>query len=192
MSIKYGLLSLLAEGENHGYQLKVEFERRTGGTWPVNIGQVYTTLERLARDDLVERAGEGPDGQVVHRITDAGRALVTQWFRSPVQHANPPRNELAIKFALAAQTPGVDIATLVQIQRTAAMERLQELVALRRSSGDDDLAWSLISQSMVFAVEAEIRWLDHCEAEVARASRAPRRAGTTPAPESTPSVTGRR
>src|SRR5699024_7807070 len=105
-SIKYGLLSLLAEGENHGYQLKVEFERRTGGTWPVNIGQVYTTLDRLVRDGLADRVGESQDGQVVHRITDAGRTLVRDWFRSPVEHANPPRNELAIKFALAAQTPG--------------------------------------------------------------------------------------
>lgn len=171
MSIKHGLLSLLAEGESYGYQLKQEFERRTGNTWPLNIGQVYTTLDRLVRDGLVERGDENADGQVCYDITDAGRAEVAAWFAAPVAHDNPPRNELAIKFALAVHSPGIDLATLVQAQRRAAMERLQDLASLRRSSGDADLAWLLVCESMIFSVEAEIRWLDHCESAVAKARR---------------------
>ena len=43
VSFRYGLLALLAEEPRHGYELKTAFERRTGGEWAVNIGQVYTT-----------------------------------------------------------------------------------------------------------------------------------------------------
>ena len=50
MSVKFGLLALFADGPKYGYQLRTDFEARTGGTWPVNVGQVYTTLERLERD----------------------------------------------------------------------------------------------------------------------------------------------
>lgn len=182
MSIKHGLLCLLAEGETYGYHLKSEFEQRTGGTWPLNIGQVYTTVDRLVRDGLVERVGEGEEGQVLYAITDQGRSAVETWFAAPVEHTNPPRNELAIKFALAVHTPGVDIAQLVQTQRRAAMERLQDLTAVRRSSRDDDLAWRLVCESMIFAVEAEIRWLDHCESEVAKASRERNRTGAATQP----------
>jgi DNA-binding PadR family transcriptional regulator len=58
MSIRHGLLALLEEGPRYGYQLKSEFESRTGSTWPLNVGQVYTTLGRLERDGLVSPAGE--------------------------------------------------------------------------------------------------------------------------------------
>jgi DNA-binding PadR family transcriptional regulator len=49
MSVREGLLALLAEGPRNGHQLKIEFEAVTGGVWPLNVGQVYTTLDRLAR-----------------------------------------------------------------------------------------------------------------------------------------------
>ena len=61
----------------HGYQLRAAFEESTGGTWPLNIGQVYTTLSRLERDGLVAAAEQ--DGQATYRITDAGRRTVTDW-----------------------------------------------------------------------------------------------------------------
>ena len=47
MAVREGLLALLANGPRHGYQLKTGFESATGGMWPLNVGQVYTTLERL-------------------------------------------------------------------------------------------------------------------------------------------------
>ena len=52
MSIRHSLLALLVEGDAYGNQLRTAFEERTGGTWPLNIGQVYQTLDRLVRDGL--------------------------------------------------------------------------------------------------------------------------------------------
>ena len=108
MPIRRGLLSLLAREPMHGYQLRSEFDAATGATWPLNIGQVYTTLSRLERDGFVEPVGE-QDGRVTYRITDQGRDEVKHWFEQPVARENRPRDELAIKLALALTTPGVDV-----------------------------------------------------------------------------------
>lgn len=172
MSIKHSLLALLEQGPRYGYQLRAEFEQRTGSTWPLNVGQVYTTIDRLQRDGLVEDAGTDEEGHELYRITDAGRAEVTAWFTTPVARTQPPRDELAIKLALAIGVPGVDIGAVIQQQRSATMSALQDYARLKRRQGESgDLAWGLVLDSLVFAAEAEIRWLDHCEARLRRAAR---------------------
>src|SRR5665647_2298567 len=93
MSVRNGMLALLAEKPMHGYQLRQEFERRTGSTWPLNIGQVYTTLHRLVRDGLaepvpVQGAGTGDDVERF-RLTDAGAAEVAAWWAQPVHRGVP-------------------------------------------------------------------------------------------------------
>ncbi len=174
MSVRHGLLALLERGARYGYQLRSEFEHATGGTWPLNIGQVYTTLARLERDGLVRALPESDGGQRPYEITPDGRVELTLWFTTPVEQADRPRDELAIKLALALTTPGVDVRTVVQTQRTATMRQLQELTRLKAADEDADLAWRLVLEAMVFQGEAEVRWLDHCEASLARfASSAP-------------------
>src|SRR4051812_8524247 len=101
MSVRSGLLALLAQQPMYGYQLRQEFEARTGGTWPLNIGQVYTTLNRLQRDGLVAEAGVRADGSTVYDLTDEGRTEVARWWATPVERSGPSRDELAIKLALA-------------------------------------------------------------------------------------------
>ena len=189
MSIRHGLLALLERGPSHGYQLRAEFDAATGATWPLNVGQVYTTLDRLERDGFVVQDGPADDdGRIAYRITDEGRAEVRAWFTSPVSAKAAPRDELAIKLALAVTTPGVDVVSVVQTQRSSTMTSLQELTRLKVRAGADDgeLAWSLVLDSLVFRAEAEIRWLDHCEARVARAATSrPAVAPVAPAPAPT-------
>ncbi|HEY7224777.1 MAG TPA: PadR family transcriptional regulator [Micromonosporaceae bacterium] len=173
MSVRYGLLALLERGARYGYQLRTEFERTTGGTWPLNIGQVYTTLARLERDGLVRALPENDGGQRPYEITADGRAELALWFASPIERGDRPRDELAIKLALALTTPGVDVHTVVQTQRSSAMRTLQELTRLKTASDDPqgtELAWRLVLESMIFQAEAEVRWLDHCESSLTRFS----------------------
>ncbi|MEU5870043.1 PadR family transcriptional regulator [Glycomyces sp. NPDC047369] len=175
MSVKHSLLALLERGPAYGYQLRSAFESATGNTWPLNIGQVYTTLNRLERDELVEALPENGSGQRPYRITDSGRRHLAGWFASPVQAADRPRDELTIKLALAVTTPGVDVADVIQRQRTATLRLLQEYTRLKAAEDQPELAWRLVLESMIFRAEAEIRWLDHTEAVVARTGRpAPR------------------
>lgn len=168
MSVKHGLLALLRSEPKYGYQLRGEFETATGATWPLNIGQVYTTLTRLERDGLVLSTGEPVDGRARYAITDAGRAELASWFDTPVDRQSRPRDELAIKLALALATPEVDVAAVVQRQRVSTMRSLQELTRLKRGGREGEISWLLVIESMIFAAEAEIRWLDHCETMLAR------------------------
>ena len=180
MTVRNALLALLEQGPMYGYQLRAEFERRTGATWPLNVGQVYTTLSRLERDGFVEGLHDGvadDEGSSQHRVmyvaTAAGHEEVAAWFTTPVARTQPPRDELAIKLALAVTVPGVDVGTVIQQQRSATMGALQDYTRVKRAGGDgspDDLAWSLVLDSLVFNAEAEIRWLDHCEARLRRAA----------------------
>jgi DNA-binding PadR family transcriptional regulator len=171
MSIRYGLLALLEREPMYGYQLRTEFDAATGSTWPLNVGQVYTTLARLERDGLVAAGEQDDDGKVRYAISEAGRAELQEWFATPVVASDRPRDELAIKLALAVTVPGVDVAAVVQRQRASTMSSMQDLTRLKRG-GDQDLSWSLVLDAMRFQLEAEIRWLDHCEAVLARAAQA--------------------
>src|SRR4051812_34198660 len=120
MSVRYGLLALLDEAPSHGYQLKTAFERRTGGNWALNIGQVYTTIQRLERDGLVESIdpdGASDDDRREYRITPLGRAQLNGWFDNPVVAEAPARDELTIKVLLAVAAGDVDVTALLQRQR---------------------------------------------------------------------------
>ncbi len=167
MSVRQSLLAILDQGPCYGYQLRAEFDRRTGSTWPLNVGQIYNTLERLERDGLVEKGEVDEHGHVYWEITQAGRAEVAEWLSSPVERGQGTRDELAIKLALAATLPGIDLAAVIHLQRKASLAQLQELnrakYAGANPDGPEELAWSLVVDSMIFAAEAEVRWLDHTE-----------------------------
>ncbi len=174
MSVRQSLLAILNQGPCYGYQLRTEFDRRTGSTWPINVGQIYNTLDRLERDKLVTKLeGEAEQQNTYFEITDAGRHEVENWLGSPVVRSTASRDELAIKLAIAVTLPGVDIATVIQIQRTATLETLQELTRTKNATDNpesaEELAWLLVVDSMIFAAEAEVRWLDHSETRLARA-----------------------
>ena len=169
MSVRFGLLALLDEGAQYGAQLKASFEKRTGGAWPVNVGQVYTTLDRLVRDGLVRADDPDAEGRIRYRLTRAGGEAIAVWWRTPVEREATPRDELVIKLALALTSVGVDSAEVVQAQRSASMRRLQQLTRLKQSiDPGEDLAWLMVVEHQLFAVEAEIRWLDQVEASVRR------------------------
>lgn len=173
MSVRQGLLALLAEEPMYGARLRSEFEARTGGTWPLNVGQVYTTLARLERDGLVEPVGgSDEEGRIAYRLTALGRAETESWWLTPVDRDSTPRDELVIKLALAVTCPGIDVSCVVQTQRTATLTHLRDLTRLKSRAGDapnaHDLAWLLVLESLLFSAEAEVRWLDHVESTLRR------------------------
>ncbi|MFE4826024.1 PadR family transcriptional regulator [Streptomyces sp. NPDC056672] len=179
MSIRHGLLALLERGPRYGSQLRTEFESRTGATWPLNVGQVYTTLSRLERDGMVTQDGEDRAGHALYVITDAGRAELKAWFRTPVDRTSPPRDELAIKLAMAVGVPGVDIREVIQSQRRHTIQAMQDYTRLKAQALEavpadrHEVAWLLVLEQLIFLTEAEARWLDHCEARLIRLALLP-------------------
>ncbi|TFD49593.1 PadR family transcriptional regulator [Cryobacterium frigoriphilum] len=174
MSVRQSILAILDQGPSYGYRLRAEFERRTGSTWPINVGQIYNTLERLERDAFIVKRETDTDGHVFYAITPAGHTEVFEWLRSPVPRPATTRDELAIKLALAVTLPDVDIDEIVRVQRMSTMSTLQQLTRAKNAGDDpdstDELAWLLVIDSLIFQAEAEIRWLDHSRSRLARAT----------------------
>ncbi|MFC4244428.1 PadR family transcriptional regulator [Gryllotalpicola reticulitermitis] len=173
MSVRQSLLAILDQGPCYGYQLRGEFDRRTGGTWPLNVGQIYQTLERLERDGLVAKSDSDREGRAYYEITDAGHAAAASWLAAPVERQTAARGELAIKLAIAATLPGVNLEQVIHVQRAAALELLRELSRRREAIDEprspEDLALLLLVDAQIFQVDGELRWLDHCEGRLASA-----------------------
>jgi DNA-binding PadR family transcriptional regulator len=183
MSVRHALLALLSEGPKYGLQLRDEFESRTGEVWPLNVGQVYTTLKRLERDGLVRSDDDGDAPQKGYVITADGDRELTAWLESPAVDSPPPRDELLIKVLVAAQVPGVDVHEVVQVQRRHLVELMQRYTAVKADATDDDVTLAIVVDAQVFHLEAAVRWLDATDARLRRAplsrppaARAPKRA----------------
>ena len=175
MSVRHAMLALLSEGPKYGLQLRQEFEAGTGEIWPLNVGQVYTTLQRLERDGMVESDNAEEEGpQKGFRITAAGRTELDAWLRTPPDTATPPRDELVIKVLIALRLPEVDVTALVQTHRRQLVEMMQRYTRLKEDATDADLALVLVVDAEIYRLDALIRWLDSA-VRGSSGKRAPRR-----------------
>ena len=171
MGVREGLLVLLAKGPKHGYQLKLDFETATGEAWPLNIGQVYTTLQRLERDECVTAIGEDEEGRIAYRITATGHEQVAGWLEDPVEMSAANRDEVSMKLLLTLSSGVVDAQTVIDTQRRATMQMLQNYARLRVDSERHDFPWQLHIDRLTFRAEAELRWLDRVEERMAHLPR---------------------
>ena len=167
MSIRHALLALLSEGPKHGFQLRQEFEARTGEVWPLNVGQVYTTLQRLERDGLVVATGEdGP--QRSYQITVDGDAELDHWLHTPDTGSTPPRDELVIKVLVALRVPGVDVRDVVQGHRRHVVQLMQQFTRLKEDASPEDVSLALVADAEIFRLDGVVRWLDSADARLRR------------------------
>jgi DNA-binding PadR family transcriptional regulator len=189
VSVRHALLALLSEGPKYGLQLRQEFEARTGEVWPLNVGQVYTTLQRLERDGLVDSedsADESP--QKGFHITKEGESELTKWLRTPPDFSSPPRDELVIKVLVALELPNVDVHELVQVHRRYLVELMQQWTRLKEDESRFDLHFALVVDAELFRLDSLIRWLDMADGRMKRAAASVR----APAPQSFPLPKARR
>ena len=171
MSVRHAMLALLSEGPKYGLQLRVEFEARTGDVWPLNVGQVYTTLQRLERDGLVESDGTGGEGpQKGFRITDAGEQELARWLRTPPDLSSPPRDELVMKVLVALRVPSADVHAVIQAHRRYLVELMQQWTRIKEDDAGGDLNMLLAVDAELFRLDSVARWLDAAEARVKRAA----------------------
>jgi DNA-binding PadR family transcriptional regulator len=169
VSVPHALLALLSEGPKYGLQLRQEFEARTGEVWPLNVGQVYTTLRRLERDGLVESTDTVEDGpQRRFRITTDGERELTEWLRTPPDLSSPPRDELVVKVLVALGVPGIDVHDVVQVHRRYLVELMQQWTRLKEDVAEYDLRLTLVVDAELYRLDSVIRWLDAAEGHLGR------------------------
>jgi DNA-binding PadR family transcriptional regulator len=170
MSVPHALLALLSEGPKYGLQLRQEFEARTGEVWPLNVGQVYTTLQRLERDGLVASDDAGREGpQKGFRITVQGEQELSGWLRTPPDLSSPPRDELVIKVLVALRVPGTDVHDVIQVHRRYVVELMQQWTRIKDDAAEDDVGLGLAVDAELFRLDAVARWLDAADGRLKRA-----------------------
>jgi DNA-binding PadR family transcriptional regulator len=174
MSIRHSLLALLSEGPKYGFQLRQEFESSTGEVWPLNVGQVYTTLQRLERDGLAQSDDvEEDERQKNYRITESGGEELTRWLRTPPDLSEPPRDELVIKVLVASRLPGVDVYDVIQVHRRYIVQLMQQWTRMKEDETHFDLAFALAVDAELYRLDSVIRWLDSADGRLRRAASEP-------------------
>jgi DNA-binding PadR family transcriptional regulator len=189
MSVPHALLALLSDAPKYGQRLQSEFEARTGEVWPLNVGQVYTTLQRLERDGLVETAGDDERARKQYRITKSGRIELENWLRTPPELVPPPRDELVIKVLVARQVPGTDVQQVLQVHRRHVIQVMQGYTKVKATAADDDVALALVADAELFRLEAIVRWLDAADVRLKQTPSTSRTRRASPAPTSEPEAT---
>jgi DNA-binding PadR family transcriptional regulator len=172
MTIPHALLALLATEPKFGLRLKEEFEAHTGSVWPLNVGQVYATLQRLERDGFIMTASsdfEAPS-QKLYTLTNSGASELHHWLFTPPGNDVPPRDEIVIKVMVALTVPNIDVSGVLQSHRARVLETMQSFQRIKRN-GLDDLALTLVADAELFRLEASVRWLDSCETRLRRGDK---------------------
>ena len=170
---------MLQDEPRYGYQLKTEFETATGGVWPLNVGQVYTTLDRLERDGYVSM-DIGDDEQKRYTITVKGLGELGDWWEAVPTDDPPPRDELMLKVLMAIEHGPDHALGVLTRQRSALTSLLQQRRRERTPNVDTEapdgfpptgegLAARLVTDALIVRAEADLRWLDVCEARISRA-----------------------
>jgi DNA-binding PadR family transcriptional regulator len=178
LSVRHALLGLLAEGPKYGLQLREEFEATTGEVWPLNIGQVYTTLQRLERDGLAEADSHGQDGlQKGFRITPKGTEEFARWLRTPPDLSTPPRDELLIKVLLALRLSHTDVHDVMQAHRRYLMELMQQWRRIKEEEARFDLGLALVVDAELYRLDAIVQWMAATDARLKRAAAGPPQPG---------------
>ena len=181
MSVKHSLLALLSTGPMYGQQLRDEFERRTGELWPLNVGQVYTSLNRLERDGLVIPAESETedDNRRLYDITPAGTIELDLWLKSSEPMEIPPRDDIVMKIMIAVSIHPESSVETVQSHRRQLLQSMQSYARLK-ADGASTLATLMMCDAELFRLEAAVRWLDSVDARVRAGGRIERNRESSP------------
>ncbi|MEU9396522.1 PadR family transcriptional regulator [Streptomyces sp. NPDC048324] len=185
MPLHHAVLALLADGPDHGYELKGRFEQAMGPQWGgLNIGHLYQILDRLVRDGYVVRShvsqADRPD-KTRYTLTAAGHDELRNWATSAWVRTGGFRDELFLKLFGASSLGRDALDTLVTAQQQTYIAELAGLTRLRRTRADDPLVTLLIDAAIAHT-KADLELLDTAAQRLApitdRANTAPPQSDT--------------
>lgn len=160
MSVKHSLLALLYEKSRHGYELKTGFEELVQGMWPLNAGQVYTTLDRLERDFLIESPGHDKKDRKLYTITLAGKEELWSWLEKPVERSLL-KDEFYFKFLCASHVSYENKLNMIKNQKETMLKDILHLTQLRKQMiQSENETMKMLVEGALLHLEADIKWLD--------------------------------
>jgi len=174
MSVKYAMLGILAKKDLHGYELKSSFDEKVGEFWSLNYGQIYTTLDRLEKEDLVTHDRQTQDkrpDRKIYSITRKGRKELDEWLSTPVSRVRALRDEFFIKLVFMDKNDAAPVIELIEKQKVLYLKQMnrlthQKVELKKKSKAPDALTTELLMDAGLFHAEADIKWLTLCESKI--------------------------
>ncbi len=167
MTVSQTLLGFLYSEPQHGYNLKMMFDQHFGGSRELKFGQVYSTLARLARDDLIKvvtvEIGEGPERKL-YALTKSGVSAFETWLLEAQPTSEHLPGEFFAKITLALLT-GHDATQILDKQRGLYLQRLRELVKVKR---EGDMGDVLAADYETAHIRADIEWIETVSKRLSR------------------------
>lgn len=174
MSVKYAMLGILAEKDLHGYELKSSFDEKVGEFWSLNYGQIYTTLDRLEKEELVTHDRQTQDrrpDRKIFSITRKGRKELDEWLSTPVSRVRALRDEFFIKLVFMDRNNPAPVLDLIEKQKALYLKQMnrlthQKVELKKKPKAPDALTTELLMDAGLFHAEADIKWLTLCESKI--------------------------
>ena len=174
MSVKYAMLGILAKKDLHGYELKSSFDEKVGEFWSLNYGQIYTTLDRLEKEDLVTHDRQAQDkrpDRKIYSITRKGRKELDEWLSTPVNRVRALRDEFFIKLVFMDKNDPSPVLELIEKQKALYLKQMNRLThqkvdLKKKPKAADALTTELLMDAGLFHAEADIKWLTLCESKI--------------------------
>jgi DNA-binding PadR family transcriptional regulator len=163
--VKFVLLGLLQRHDRYGYELRAAFDELTGGTWPINEGQIYATLARLERDALVRSIlveQELLPNRKVYELTIEGELALKRWLGEPAEEPVRLKEDWFVKVLVQGLVAPDRWPELIGAQREGGLRRLADLEEAHADPATP-LLTQLVLEGAMYQVEAGLRWLEACE-----------------------------
>ncbi|WP_194421138.1 PadR family transcriptional regulator [Microbacterium abyssi] len=175
MQLRHTILGLLDISPQSGYDLGRAFAGSVAHFWHADQSQIYRTIDRLEVDgavatEVVVQTGR-PDRRV-HALTEAGRAELQEWLRSPVETPLPKEPFLArLFFAEPLGAEGVlrlldERADAVRTERAQLDDLPRAADGSRAAEGLGAVLRTATLDAGLRAADAELAWLDDVRAAV--------------------------
>lgn len=171
MPLKHAVLALLAERRGYGYELVQRLEQRVGPGWRLNPSAVYPALDQLERGGLLtsaaRRGGTRRSPRIVYAPTPAGLATLEAWLGATVTVPEPVRADLHLRLAFARAAHADALASQLLAHERACSELLERYPRPHRDVPGSPGA-ALVDDAVVARLRAELAWVAHARATLAR------------------------
>ena len=168
MAVKDGILAILTLGPGYGLALRDELVTRAPHRADLNVGQVYSTLDRLGRDGLITSGTTTDDNLPLYSITADGRTAVDNWLHRPAPAAPRSWADLLDQVLIGSSLPGSDWAAL--LDRHDAVWR--ELLGDDRDEDSPSLRGRLTTAANRHWARAALGWLEETRRTLAESDPA--------------------
>jgi len=179
--LKYALLGFLNYSSYSGYDLKQFMDVSTSNFWHAKQSQIYTTLKKMEKDELVLshiEPQESRPNRRVYEITETGQRDLRDWLSQPLTTIEPRKETLLLKLFFSAQLDPQTVLTELHLQKnlhqtelatfqTTTKDVINQFAASEDMQGEAQF-WEATRRFGELYAEMFIRWLDETIEEISK------------------------